>query len=63
MKVSIKHPSEFLPAMVTDQIRSEAAMAEQEKKFNDYTARCNSQAKMAKYVCAKSLWWFGPLAP
>ena len=33
MKVSIKHPSEFLPAMVTDQIRSEAAMAEQEKNL------------------------------
>ena len=33
MKVSIKHPSEFLPAIVTDQIRNEAFKAEQEENL------------------------------
>ena len=33
MKFSIKYPSEFLPAIVTDQIRSEASKAEQEKNL------------------------------
>jgi indole-3-acetate monooxygenase len=33
MKASIKHPSEFLPAIVTDQIRNDAFNAEQEKNL------------------------------
>ena len=33
MKVSIKHPSEFLPTIVTDQIRNDAFKAEQEKNL------------------------------
>jgi len=33
MKVSIKHPSEFLPATVRDQIRNDAFQAEQEKNL------------------------------
>ena len=33
MKVSIKHPSEFLPAMVSDQIRDDAFKGEQEKSL------------------------------
>ena len=33
MKVSIRHPSEFLPAIVTDRIRNDALKAEQEKNL------------------------------
>jgi len=33
MKVSVSHPSEFLPAIVTDQIRNDAFTAEQEKNL------------------------------
>ena len=33
MKVSARHPSEFLPAIVTDKIRNDAFTAEQEKNL------------------------------
>ena len=34
MKVSVKHPSEFLPAIVTDQIRNDAFTGRTRKKFD-----------------------------